>query len=249
MKDNIFVEIKNLTKEFKDKTVALNDVSIEILKGEVTVIIGPSGSGKSTLLRSINLIEIPTFGEIIIDGNNILNKNYDINNHRREVSMVFQHFNLFNHLTVIDNLNIAQQQVLKRSPEEASKVSEELLIKVGLLDKKDSYPSQLSGGQKQRIAIARSLAMNPKAILFDEPTSALDPEMIGEVLKVMRELASSGITMIVVTHEMDFAKEFGDKVIVMDEGKIIEIGVPSEMFSKPKNPRTKEFLKRVIDKV
>lgn len=249
MNNDILVEIKNLTKTFKDGTIALNNVNTNIKRSSVTVIIGPSGSGKSTLLRSINLIEEPSSGEIIIDGNNILTKGFNINKHRSEVSMVFQQFNLFNHLTVLANLNIAQEQVLKLTKEEASKVSEELLIKVGLLDKKDNYPNQLSGGQKQRIAIARSLAMNPKAILFDEPTSALDPEMIGEVLKVMKDLVNSGITMIIVTHEMGFAKEFADNIIVMDKGEIIETGNPEDIFTNPKNERTKEFLKRVIDKI
>lgn len=249
MNNNILVEIKNLTKTFKDGTIALNNVTTNIKRNSVTVIIGPSGSGKSTLLRSINLIEVPSSGAIIVDGNDILAKGFNINKHRSEVSMVFQQFNLFNHLTVLQNLNIAQEEVLLRSKEAATQVSLELLIKVGLLDKKDNYPNQLSGGQKQRIAIARSLAMNPKAILFDEPTSALDPEMIGEVLKVMKDLAKSGITMIVVTHEMDFAKEFADNIIVMDKGEIIETGTSDDIFMKPKNIRTKEFLKRVIDKI
>ncbi|HLS99957.1 MAG TPA: amino acid ABC transporter ATP-binding protein, partial [Acholeplasma sp.] len=202
---NNHIEVINLRKTFKDGTQALNGVSALFEYGKVTVIIGPSGSGKSTLLRTLNLMETPTSGEILFDGVSILDKDFDIQNHRKQVGMVFQHFNLFPHLTVLDNLNIAQILAKKTTKEEATKISLDLLNKVGLLEKKDSYPNQLSGGQKQRIAIARSLAMEPKAILFDEPTSALDPEMIGEVLQVMKNLANLGMTMVVVTHEMGFA--------------------------------------------
>ena len=248
MKENNFFEIKNITKTFSDGTVAIDNVTLDIKSGKVTVIIGPSGSGKSTLLRTLNLIEKPSSGQIIIDNENILKKGCNIYELRKKVAMVFQNFNLFNHLTVLDNLNVAQTTVLKRTKEAATEISKALLNKVGLLDKANNYPKQLSGGQQQRIAIARTLAMDPKAILFDEPTSALDPEMIGEVLKVMKDLALSGITMVVVTHEMDFAKEFGDEIIVMDAGKVIEIGGPNVIFSKPKNERTKEFLERVIDR-
>lgn len=249
MNNNILFHIKDLKKEFKDGTIALDGVSVKIPKNKVTVIIGPSGSGKSTLLRTLNLIEEPTSGEITYKDTNILKKNFDKKNHRKEVSMVFQSFNLFPHLTILENLNIAQIDVLNKSKEDATKTSIDLLKKVGLLDKENNYPQHLSGGEKQRIAIARSLAMNPDAILFDEPTSALDPEMIGEVLKVMKDLALSGITMIVVTHEMDFALEFGDNIIVMDQGKVIEEGHPEEIFKRPKNERTKSFLKRVINRI
>lgn len=243
---NNHIEVINLRKTFKDGTQALNGVSALLEYGKVTVIIGPSGSGKSTLLRTLNLMETPTSGEILFDGVSILDKDFDIQNHRKQVGMVFQHFNLFPHLTVLDNLNIAQILAKKTTKEEATKISLDLLNKVGLLEKKDSYPNQLSGGQKQRIAIARSLAMEPKAILFDEPTSALDPEMIGEVLQVMKNLANLGMTMVVVTHEMGFAKEFADKVIVMDQGVIIEEGTPEVIFGNPQNERTKNFLKRVL---
>jgi|SRR5690606_9168478 len=243
---NNHIEVINLRKTFKDGTQALNGVSALFEYGKVTVIIGPSGSGKSTLLRTLNLMETPTSGEILFDGVSILDKDFDIQNHRKQVGMVFQHFNLFPHLTVLDNLNIAQILAKKTTKEEATKISLDLLNKVGLLEKKDSYPNQLSGGQKQRIAIARSLAMEPKAILFDEPTSALDPEMIGEVLQVMKNLANLGMTMVVVTHEMGFAKEFADKVIVMDQGVIIEEGTPEVIFGNPQNERTKNFLKRVL---
>lgn len=249
MKDNILFEIKDLKKEFKDGTKALDGVNLEIKSGVVTVIIGPSGSGKSTLLRTLNLIEEPTSGSLLINGNDMLDKHFDKKLHRKDVTMVFQNFNLFPHLTVLNNLNLAQIDVLKRSKEEATAISLELLEKVGLADKKDNFPNQLSGGQKQRIAIARSLAINPKAILFDEPTSALDPEMIGEVLKVMSDLVKSNITMVIVTHEMDFAQEFADTVVVMDKGIVIEEGTPNEIFNNPKNERAKEFLYRVINKI
>lgn len=248
MKDNILFKINNLTKEFKDGTKALNGVNLNIKNNKVTVIIGPSGSGKSTLLRSLNLIEKPTSGELLVNDINMLEKEFDLKEHRKNVTMVFQNFNLFPHLTVLDNINLAQIEVLGKTKEEASVVSKELLDKVGLLDKESNYPEQLSGGQKQRIAIARSLAINPKAILFDEPTSALDPEMIGEVLKVMKDLIASGITMIIVTHEMDFAMEFADNIVVMDKGQVIEEGSPKKIFNDPSNERTKEFLYRVLNK-
>lgn len=248
MKNKILFEIKNLSKTFKDGTKALDNVNLDILDNKVTVIIGPSGSGKSTLLRTLNLIEVPTSGTILINKTNILEKGFDIKNHRKEVTMVFQNFNLFPHLTILDNINLAQIDVLKKTKEDATATSYDLLNKVGLIDKANNYPNQLSGGQKQRIAIARSLAINPKAILFDEPTSALDPEMIGEVLKVMKDLIKSGITMIIVTHEMDFAKEFANNIIVMDKGTVIEEGTPKEIFNNPKQERTKEFLHRVTMK-
>ncbi|MBN3491004.1 amino acid ABC transporter ATP-binding protein [Acholeplasma equirhinis] len=243
---NNHIEVINLRKTFKDGTHALNGVSAQFEYGKVTVIIGPSGSGKSTLLRTLNLMETPTSGDVLFDGVSILEPKFDIQNHRKQVGMVFQHFNLFPHLSVLDNLNIAQKLAKGKTEEEATKISLDLLEKVGLLEKQNSYPNQLSGGQKQRIAIARSLAMEPKAILFDEPTSALDPEMIGEVLAVMKNLANSGMTMVVVTHEMGFAKEFADKVIVMDQGVIIEEDTPEVIFGAPKNERTKNFLKRVL---
>jgi len=241
--------IKQLTKTFKDGTIAVNHVDLTIHSNEVTVIIGPSGSGKSTLLRMLNLIETPTFGSIEVFGSDILAKGYDIQKHRQTTGMVFQSFNLFPHLSVLDNLNVGQTTVLGKTVEEASEISRGLLKQVGLIDKENNYPNQLSGGQKQRIAIARALSMQPKVMLFDEPTSALDPEMIGEVLNVMRALAKAGMTMVVVTHEMGFAKEFGNHIVVMDQGKIIEEGTPAVIFEAPKNARTKEFLKRVIEKI
>jgi len=241
--------IKQLTKTFKDGTVAVNQVDLIIKPGEVTVIIGPSGSGKSTLLRMLNLIESPTSGSIIVNGEDILASGFDVFKHRRRIGMVFQSFNLFPHLSVLDNLNVGQTTVLNRSIEAASDISRELLKQVGLIEKEKNYPNQLSGGQKQRIAIARALSMHPDVMLFDEPTSALDPEMIGEVLNVMRSLANAGMTMVVVTHEMGFAKEFGDHIVVMDKGAIIEEGTPEIIFEKPANARTKEFLKRVIEKI
>lgn len=241
--------IKQLTKTFKDGTIAVNQVDLIIKPGEVTVIIGPSGSGKSTLLRMLNLIESPTSGSIIVNSEDILASGFDVYKHRQRIGMVFQSFNLFPHLSVLDNLNVGQTTVLGRSLEAASEISRELLRQVGLIEKEKNYPNQLSGGQKQRIAIARALSMHPEVMLFDEPTSALDPEMIGEVLNVMRSLANAGMTMVVVTHEMGFAKEFGDHIVVMDKGAIIEEGTPEIIFEKPANARTKEFLKRVIEKI
>ncbi len=245
---NNIIEIKHLSKRFDDNTLALNDCSIDFEEGKVSVIIGPSGSGKSTLLRTINLMEKPTSGDIFMEKISILSKSFDIQKHRESVGMVFQNFNLFPHLTILENLNLAQIHVKKRNSTESTKKSLLLLEQVGLLDKKDNYPNQLSGGQKQRIAIARALSVDPKAILFDEPTSALDPEMIGEVLNVMKSLATKGMTMIVVTHEMSFAREFADKIIVMDKGEIIEVDEPEVIFNHPSNPRTQLFLKRVLDK-
>lgn len=246
MDANILFEIKNLYKTFGDGTRALVDINLNIKKG-VTVFIGPSGSGKSTLLRMLNLMERPNIGEIKYLGHSILDKKFDLTDYRRKIGMVFQNFHLFPHLSVLENINLAQIKVLNRSEEEATKISKNLLEKVGLLDKINQYPNQLSGGQKQRIAIARSLSISPDVILFDEPTSALDPEMIGEVLKVMKDLVNSGMNMVIVTHEMSFAKAFADEIIVLDRGKIIEYGTPEEIFENPKNERTKDFLNRVIN--
>lgn len=246
MPNNLF-QIDHLSKVFSDGTVAIDDVSLNLEKNKVYVIIGPSGSGKSTLLRTLNLMEKPSSGHIYKDNQDITTKHYAIEKHRQHVGMVFQNFNLFPHMTVLDNINSAQMHVLKRSLEEATKVSLGLLEQVGLLEKKNHYPNQLSGGQKQRIAIARALSMHPEVMLFDEPTSALDPEMIGEVLSVMKNLAQSGMTMIVVTHEMGFAKAFADSVIVMDKGKVIEQGSPEVIFNQPKEIRTATFLKNVLN--
>lgn len=246
MPNNLF-HIDHLSKVFSDGTVAIDDVSLNLEKNKVYVIIGPSGSGKSTLLRTLNLMEKPTSGHIYKDNHDITNKHYAIEKHRETVGMVFQNFNLFPHMTVLDNINSAQIHVLKRSVEEANKVSLGLLEQVGLSEKKNHFPNQLSGGQKQRIAIARALSMHPEVMLFDEPTSALDPEMIGEVLSVMKNLAQSGMTMIVVTHEMGFAKAFADEIIVMDKGKIIEQGSPEIIFNQPKEIRTSTFLKSVLN--
>ncbi|MHB8828019.1 MAG: amino acid ABC transporter ATP-binding protein [Syntrophales bacterium] len=239
------VEITNLEKYF-GALKALDQVSLDIYDGEKTVIIGPSGSGKSTLLRTINQLETFDRGRIIVDDIDISDKNTDINKVREEIGMVFQSFNLFPHKTVLENVNMAQMIVRKRSRNEATAISEEFLNKVGILDKKDNYPQKLSGGQQQRVAIARALAMKPKLMLFDEPTSALDPEMIGEVLGVMKNLAREGMTMIVVTHEMGFAREVADRVIFMDYGKIIEEGKPDELFRKPAQERTQLFLKQIL---
>lgn len=239
------IEIKNLNKYF-DKLHVLKNISCKINKGEVISIIGPSGSGKSTLLRCINLLETPTSGEIIFEGKNILDKNSNINKIRENIGMVFQHFNLFPHKTVLENITIAPIQVKNINAEEAEQTATYLLKKIDLLNKKDSYPSQLSGGQKQRIAIARSLANKPHLLLFDEPTSALDPEMVKEVLNVIKELVNEGITMIIVTHEMNFAKEVSDKIIFMDNGKILEINSPDNFFNNTQNSRAKEFLSKVL---
>ncbi|MBE6090334.1 MAG: amino acid ABC transporter ATP-binding protein [Clostridium beijerinckii] len=239
------IYVNNLHKSFGQNKV-LNGINAHISKGEVVVVIGPSGSGKSTLLRCLNLLEKPTFGEVIFEGKNIMAKSIDINKIRESMGMVFQQFNLFHNKTVCENICLAPIKVKNTSKLEAKKIALELLNKVGLREKIDCYPSSLSGGQRQRVAIARTLAMQPKVILFDEPTSALDPEMVGEVLNVMKELAKEGMTMVIVTHEMGFAKEVGDRIIFMDEGKIIETGTPKEVFNSPQSPRTKDFLSKII---
>ena len=240
------ISVKGLTKRFSPKICALSDCNIDIYKGEVVVIVGPSGSGKSTLLRSLNLLETPTEGEIIFDGVNIADKNVDINLHRQRMGMVFQHFNLFPHMTVMENLTLAPTKVKGIPLEEAKETARKLLAKVGLADREDAYPIQLSGGQKQRIAIVRALCMQPDVMLFDEPTSALDPEMVGEVLQVMRDLAAENMTMVVVTHEMGFAREVGERVVFMDGGKILEDKAPAEFFSNPEHPRLQLFLSKVL---
>ena len=246
MQDNqILFEIKDLCKSFGDNLV-LDHISTEIKKGEVLVIIGPSGSGKSTFLRSLNLLEEPTGGSITFEGLNITDPKCNINKYRQKIGMVFQHFNLFPHKTILENMTLAPMKLLKKSKEEAESQAMELLKRVGLEEKANAYPSQLSGGQKQRIAIVRSLCMDPDVILFDEPTSALDPEMVGEVLNVMRDLAKQGMTMAVVTHEMGFAKEVGTRVMFIDEGQIKEENTPEEFFKNPKNPRLQEFLSKVL---
>ena len=246
MQDNqVLFEIKDLCKSFGDNLV-LDHISTEIKKGEVVVIIGPSGSGKSTFLRSLNLLEEPTGGSITFEGLNITDPKCNINKYRQKIGMVFQHFNLFPHKTILENMTLAPMKLLKKSKEEAESYAMLLLKKVGLEEKANAYPSQLSGGQKQRIAIVRSLCMEPDVILFDEPTSALDPEMVGEVLSVMRGLARQGMTMAVVTHEMGFAKEVGTRVMFIDEGQIKEENTPEEFFSNPKNPRLQEFLSKVL---
>jgi polar amino acid transport system ATP-binding protein len=239
------VEMKDVVKVF-GSLKALDRVSLDIYDGEKMVIIGPSGSGKSTLLRSINRLEDINSGRIIVDGIDLYDPKTDINKVREEVGMVFQSFNIFPHKTVTENITLAQTVVRKRSKEEAAKRAMELLRKVGIPEKNNSYPSQLSGGQQQRVAIARSLAMDPKIMLFDEPTSALDPEMIGEVLDVMKKLAIEGMTMVVVTHEMGFAREVADRVIFMDYGVILEEGTPNQMFNHPTHDRTKQFLSQIL---
>ncbi len=241
---NYIIFVKDLVKEYNDgKVTALSHCNLDVKKGEVVAIIGPSGSGKSTLLRSLNLLEEPTSGEIFFEG---ASKDVDINLHRQKMGMVFQHFNLFPHKTVIENIMMAPVTLKLASKEDAEEQAVKLLERVGLADKKDEYPNMLSGGQKQRIAIVRALAMHPEVMLFDEPTSALDPEMVGEVLDVMRELADEGMTMIVVTHEMGFAREVADRVIFMADGAIVEEGTPSELFDHPKEERTKNFLNKVL---
>ena len=246
VRDKEIIRIKNLKKKYGNLEV-LKGISTEVKEGEVISIIGPSGSGKSTFLRCINRLEEPTSGEIRIDGKNILERRVDINKIREEVGMVFQHFNLYPHKTVLENITLGPIRLKKISKPEAEKLAMELLEKVGLADKRNVYPNKLSGGQKQRVAIARALAMNPKIILFDEPTSALDPEMIGEVLEVMRELAHAGMTMIVVTHEMGFAKNVANRVFFMDGGYILEDAKPADLFENPKTERAKEFLDKVLN--
>jgi len=246
MQDNmILFEINDLCKDF-GKLHVLDHISTTISKGEVVVIVGPSGSGKSTFLRSLNLLERPTGGQILFEGRDITDPKSDINLHRQKIGMVFQHFNLFPHKTILENMTLAPIKVLKKSKEEAEAKAMELLKRVGLEEKANAYPAQLSGGQKQRIAIVRSLCMDPDVMLFDEPTSALDPEMVGEVLNVMRELAEDGMTMAIVTHEMGFAKEVGTRVMFIDEGQIKEENTPKEFFDNPQNERLKEFLSKVL---
>ena len=247
MQDNtqILFEINDLCKDF-GKLHVLDHISTTISKGEVLVIVGPSGSGKSTFLRSLNLLERPTGGQILFEGRDITDPKSDINLHRQKMGMVFQHFNLFPHKTILENMTLAPIKVLKKSKEEAEAKAMELLKRVGLEEKANAYPAQLSGGQKQRIAIVRSLCMDPDVMLFDEPTSALDPEMVGEVLNVMRELAEDGMTMAIVTHEMGFAKEVGTRVMFIDEGQIKEENTPKEFFDHPQNERLKEFLSKVL---
>ena len=239
------IKVENLTKSFGELEV-LKGINQEIKDGEVVVVIGPSGSGKSTFLRCLNLLEEPTSGKIFVDDDEITSKDIDINKVREEMGMVFQSFNLFNNLNIIDNITLAPTLVKKIEKEEAEKKAMDLLERVGLPDKRDSFPKSLSGGQKQRIAIARALAMNPKVMLFDEPTSALDPEMVGEVLDIMKDLAKEGMTMVVVTHEMGFAREVGDRILFMDGGYIVEEGSPEEVFGNPKNERTQNFLAKVL---
>ena len=239
------VQIKNLHKYF-EKNEVLKGIDLEVNEGEVVCVIGPSGSGKSTMLRCINLLEVPTDGEITVDGFKITDKKADLNKIRRNIGMVFQQFNLFPHLTVEQNITMAPVDAKIMTKDEAKKKARELLDRVGLAEKIDAYPQSLSGGQQQRVAIARALAMKPDIMLFDEPTSALDPEMVGEVLSVMKELAAEGMTMVVVTHEMGFAREVSDRVIFIDEGIIMEQGTPEEVFENPQNPRTIDFLNKVL---
>lgn len=243
MKNNLFI-LKNVKKEFKDGTIALNNVDLVIKKG-VTTLIGPSGSGKSTLLRTLNLLEVPNSGSIIYNDINIMDEGFNLIDHRKKVGMVFQNFHLFPHLTILENLNIAQTLVLNKTKEDATNKSLLYLEKVGLLDKKDNYPNQLSGGQKQRIAIARTLCMDVDVILFDEPTSALDPEMIKEVLLVMKDLVEENISMVIVTHEMEFAKAFSDEIIVLDNGEVVEQNTPDVIFNNPTKDRTKKFIESI----
>ena len=246
MNDNVLFEIKGLQKKFGELTV-FDGLDETISKGDVVVIIGPSGGGKSTFIRCLNLLEQPTAGTILFEGQDITAKGFDVNRHRQKVGMVFQQFNLFHNLTVLENITISQIKVKGLSQAESEAKAMTLLKRVGLDDKAGSYPSQLSGGQKQRIAIVRALAMEPDVLLFDEPTSALDPEMVGEVLQVISDLAKDGITMVVVTHEMGFARKVGTRVLFMDGGQIAEEGTPEQIFEHPQNPRTKEFLSKVIN--
>ena len=247
MTTDIIISVRGLEKHFNEGQLkALRGVDADIKRGEVVVVIGPSGSGKSTFLRCLNLLEEPTHGTVTVEGVNITDPKVNINKHREKMGMVFQHFNLFPHMTILKNMTLAPRKLLKKSKAEAEEKAMTLLKRVGLADRAGAYPSQLSGGQKQRIAIVRALCMEPQVMLFDEPTSALDPEMVGEVLDVMKELAHEGMTMVVVTHEMGFAREVADRVIFMDEGQIIEEGTPNEIFNNPQHPRTQDFLKKVL---
>lgn len=240
------IQVNHLVKSYGAKIKALNDVSLTIHKGDVVVIVGPSGSGKSTFLRSLNLLETPTSGEVVFEGVSISDKKTNLNLHRQRMGMVFQHFNLFPHLTILQNMTISPVKVKKQPQQEADRAAMKLLEKVGLGDRANAFPIQLSGGQKQRVAIVRALCMTPDVMLFDEPTSALDPEMVGEVLEVMKTLAGEGMTMVVVTHEMGFAREVGTRVIFMDEGKIVEENSPEQFFENPKSDRLKDFLAKVL---
>ena len=242
---NVIISVKNLEKKF-DKNAVLKNVSVDIYKGDVVCVIGASGSGKSTFLRCLNLLEMPTGGNIFFEGEDLTDKKVDLNLHRQKMGMVFQQFNLFPHMTILDNLTCAPVLLKKATKEDAEKKAMSLLARVGLADRADSYPNQLSGGQKQRVAIVRALCMEPEVMLFDEPTSALDPEMVGEVLDVMRELASEGMTMVVVTHEMGFAREVSNRVLFLDDGNIAEEGTPEEIFGNPKCERLQNFLAKVL---
>ena len=245
--NNALISVRNLSKHFNGgKLHALDCVTTDIQKGQVVVVIGPSGSGKSTFLRCLNLLEMPTDGQIIFDGVDIADRRVNINIHRQKMGMVFQHFNLFPHMTILRNMTIAPMKLRKLTKAQAEEKAMALLERVGLADRASAYPSQLSGGQKQRIAIVRALCMEPEVMLFDEPTSALDPEMVGEVLEVMKNLAHEGMTMVVVTHEMGFAREVGSRVIFMDNGHIIEDGTPDQIFDNPQNERTQSFLRKIL---
>ena len=248
MTTDVLIQVQDLKKHFTGTSAikALDGVSVDIKKGEVVVVIGPSGSGKSTFLRCLNLLEVPTGGQILFNGVDITDKSCNINLHRQKMGMVFQHFNLFPHMTILRNMTLAPVKLLHKSQEEADAQALKLLQRVGLGDRGNAYPAQLSGGQKQRVAIVRALMMEPEVMLFDEPTSALDPEMVGEVLEVMKELAHDGMTMVVVTHEMGFAREVGSRVLFMADGKLVEQGTPEQIFEHPQNPRLQDFLSKVL---
>ena len=248
MTTDVLIQVQDLKKHFTGTSAikALDGVSVDIKKGEVVVVIGPSGSGKSTFLRCLNLLEVPTGGQILFNGVDITDKSCNINLHRQKMGMVFQHFNLFPHMTILRNMTLAPVKLLHKSQEEADAQALKMLQRVGLGDRGNAYPAQLSGGQKQRVAIVRALMMEPEVMLFDEPTSALDPEMVGEVLEVMKELAHDGMTMVVVTHEMGFAREVGSRVLFMADGKLVEQGTPEQIFEHPQNPRLQDFLGKVL---
>ena len=247
MTQEILIKAVGLKKHYKNGAIkALDGVDMDIHQGEVVVVIGPSGSGKSTFLRSLNLLEVPTEGQVLFEGVDITDPKVDINIHRQKMGMVFQHFNLFPNMTILKNMTLAPMKLLKKSKEEAEAKAMELLARVGLTDRANAYPNQLSGGQKQRVAIVRALCMEPEVMLFDEPTSALDPEMVGEVLDVMRSLAADGMTMVVVTHEMGFAKEVGDRIVFMEDGRIVEQAAPADFFANPSTDRAQEFLAKVL---